>query len=125
MKEGDVVKFHSFSIKFADFNGKYGVVKSKMDGDKFRVMVDSGKDRAVSKSNMDIVKIDLDEKLKSPYCLAWPQPSFKTHKLDNAKIFEILFCENPESIEISSKKVKVPGSSEEFALKTLIWLAVN
>jgi len=68
MKKHDVVKFTNFSNKFEHFNGTYGIIKSFLPDNKWRVMVNSGKDRAVSITNMDLVKEDLDEKLSYPFC---------------------------------------------------------
>merc|ERR1719203_111078 len=104
-------------------------------------MVNSGKDRAVSITNMDLVTEDLDEKLRYPFCIVWPtnNDTLKIHKLENgtteysidldqnskraliSKFLTGKFLSKLESIEINSNLIKIPGSEEKFAMKTVVW----
>ena len=127
MKKDDAVQFCNFANKFAFFNGRFGILKSEQDDGKWRVMVNNGKDRLVSTSNMKVVKIDLDEKLKNPYCMVWPNSTI--HKIDFTctenlkiqKISKLLDCEAPKFLKLNSDKVKIPGTTDTHELECIVW----
>jgi len=130
MKEHDFVKFINFTDNYEHFNGLYGLLTTPLPDNKWRVNVNAEKHRAVSATGMEVVEVNPEEKLKTPYCMIWPAEDptpFRIHKIDHKpfrNIAKLLGCEAPKSIVINSSSVKIPGSdgsSPNFELKTLVW----
>jgi len=73
-----VIKFCNFSGENSDQNGKYGLVRRRLDDGRYRIMQTSGRDLAVKLENFDVQKIDLNTPVENGVVLVFPPSTGKT-----------------------------------------------
>jgi len=73
-----VIKFCNFTGENSDQNGKYGLVRKRLDDGRYRIMQTSGRDLAVKLENFAVHKIDLDTPVENGVVLVFPPSTGKT-----------------------------------------------
>ena len=73
-----VIKFCNFTGENSDQNGKYGLVRKRLDDGRYRIMQTSGRDLAVKLENFDVQKLDLNTPVENGVVLVFPPSTGKT-----------------------------------------------
>jgi len=72
MIPGTIIKFAGLE-SMSDFNGRFGVIKKKLQDERFQVMIDGEKDMGVKPENIEVVKqCPNDGRFPTEGILCWP-----------------------------------------------------